>query len=81
MAPVVTFTLAATESKMYVLSGDTVAFERAGPLSRLARGAQLEVIGEGFSDSTVKVLSKGVTYFIFRRDLEEGVDFPASLYS
>jgi hypothetical protein len=70
------FTPAATRRTTRVLPGDTTAFEHAGALSQLLRGAELEVIGEGFSDRTVEVVSKGITYFIFLRDLEDGADYP-----
>lgn len=70
----------AMQGTTHILSKDTPAFEDRGLLSRLPCGAELEVIGEGFSDGTIRVRSNGLTYFIFLRDLEEGADYPASLY-
>jgi hypothetical protein len=73
--------LTAARCKTYILSADTFAFEHAGLLSRLPRGAELEVIGEGFSDRTVRVQSNGIAYSVFLCDLEDDADHPASLYS
>lgn len=79
-----------TDRKTYVLSKDTPAFGgfpqavaggRAGLLSQLPSGAEIEVIGAGFSERTVKVQSNGVTYVVFLQDLENGADYPAALYS
>lgn len=45
--------------------------EQLGAISRLPRGAQLEVCGSGFDHRTVKVVWSGQHYFVFIQDLRE----------
>lgn len=40
-----------------------------GLFTELAIGAEMEVVGPGFSDATVKVRCYGQVYFVFREDL------------
>ncbi len=75
------FRPSATLSPERILSADTFAFCQAGSLTRLPRGTEFKIIGEGFNDRTVKALSSGATYFIFLRDIDDGADHPVSLYS
>lgn len=77
-------------AQKFVLSKDIAAFwsgvsqavaeTRAGLLAKLPVGSEVEVIGPGFSERSVKVKSQGITYFVFLQDLEHGVDHPAALF-
>jgi hypothetical protein len=67
-------TVSPASPQTYVLAKATPAYERFGHLSRLPPGATLKVTGDGFSDRTVRVESSGVSYVVFRRDLENDED-------
>jgi hypothetical protein len=42
---------------------------RFGPVTKLGGGVQVDVCGEGFDSSTVKIHCNGAFYFVFRQDL------------
>ena len=44
---------------------------RMGTLIQLPQGAKVEMSGEGFDDRTTRVTWEGVSYYIFRDDIEE----------
>jgi hypothetical protein len=43
---------------------------RLGLFTELPGGAQIEVCGCGFSETTIKVRCHGQLYFVFRQDLD-----------
>lgn len=66
--------------KTYTLTRDAVAFDGAGTLTQVPCGAEIEIVGAGFSRRTVKAKTKGRSYFFFLKDLEDGMDYPVNLY-
>jgi len=44
---------------------------RMGTLIQLPEGAKVEMIGDGFDRRTARITWEGVSYFIFRDDIEE----------
>jgi hypothetical protein len=62
----------------YILSGAITAFEvftnhlnaeRLGPVCELPKGADLEICGDGFNESTVRMRYGDGHYFVYWRDL------------
>jgi hypothetical protein len=43
---------------------------RKGGISKLPKGAQVQIWAEGFNERTVKVKCKDLFYFVFIQDLE-----------
>jgi hypothetical protein len=70
----------AARRKRYTLARDIVGFSERGVLTQIVSGSELEVVGRGFSRTSIKAQANGRTYFLFVKDLEEGVDFPVNLY-
>jgi len=68
-------------SKMfYLLPKNTSAIQafpdgegrlRMGTLIQLPQGAKVEVSGDGFDGRTARITWEGVSYFIFREDIQE----------
>jgi hypothetical protein len=44
---------------------------RMGTLIQLPEGAKVEMIGDGFDGRTARISWEGVSYFIFREDIED----------
>jgi hypothetical protein len=51
--------------------------ERAGIIAQLPMGAQIEIIGPGFSDQTLRVQCLGQPYFVFTKDVTAMFDIGA----
>jgi hypothetical protein len=44
---------------------------RMGTLIQLPEGARVEISGDGFDGRTARIVWEGVSYFIFRDDIQE----------
>jgi|1186.fasta_scaffold125128_3 hypothetical protein len=65
--PAPAYTLKKKIAAIY-LAGDTGS--RLGLFTELPEGAQIDVCGCGFSETTIKVRCHGQLYFVFRQDLD-----------
>jgi hypothetical protein len=64
------YTLSKSVSAIQILPTEDGERTRLGLITRLPRGAEIEIGGPGFSDRTVSVRCSGASYFVFVEDLD-----------
>ena len=57
-------------SAIQILPSDETGSMRLGLLTQLPEGAEIEIGGPGFNDSTIRVRCGTASYFVFLDDLE-----------